>query len=282
MTMTRFFLLSITTALLLLNSCGKKNTEYVTTIVHTAADGLNLQAVTDLATKVKTAEEFETKLNEKGNKINNLDLNEDDKVDYIKVTEINQDKQYGFSLTTELSKEKKEEQELCVIQFEQDADKQVTVQTHGNSNIYGSNHYYHHRTSVTDILIWSYFLSPHRSYRSPWGYNRYPNNFSSYSPRSQADYSNHHKSQTYTKNVQASAKPTVQKPIKSPNYNKTSSKIKAPLKNPSSSQRSFQKYNPSKTVLNRKGFGSSNSSSSSSRFGSSSSSRTRSSFGGGK
>ena len=280
--MTRFVLLPISVILLLLNSCGKKDTEYVTTIVHSAADGLNLQAVTDLATKVKTAEEFETKLNEKGNNINNLDLNEDDKVDYIKVTEINQGKQYGFSLTTELSNDKNEEQELCVIQFEQGADKQVTVETHGNSNIYGSHHYYHHRTSVTDILIWSYFLSPHRSYHSPWGYNRYPSHFSSYSPRSQADYSNYHKNQSYTKNVTTSTKPTVQKPIKSPNYNKTASKIKAPLKNPSSSQRSFQKYNPSKTVSNRKGFGSSSSSSNSSRFGSSSSSRTRSTFGGGK
>ncbi|BDS08181.1 hypothetical protein NT6N_32210 [Oceaniferula spumae] len=275
----RLLLLPLAAAALLLSGCGKKDTQYVTTIVQTAADGLNLQAVTDLATKVKTAEEFEKKLNEKGNQINNLDLDEDSKVDYIKVTEINQDGQHGFSLTTELSAEENEEQELCVIQFEQGADKQVTVQTHGNSHIYGNNHYYHHRTSMTDVLLWSYLISAHRPYYSPWGYNRYPSYYSSYSPRSSAAYNNHHKAQPYAKNIQSSTKPAVQKPIKSPNFNKTASKIKAPLKNPTASQKSFQKRNPSKTLSSRKGFGSK---SSSSRYGSSSSSRSRSSFGGGK
>jgi len=280
----RLLTLPLAATALLICGCGKKDTQYVTTIVQTAADGLNLQAVTDLATKVKTAEEFEKKLNEKGNKINNLDLNEDSKVDYIKVTEINQDGQHGFSLTTELSAEEKEEQELCVIQFEQGADKKINVQTHGNENIYGSNHYYHHRTSMSDVLIWSYLLSSHRPYYSSWGYNRYPGYYSSYSPRSSAAYNSHHKTQPYSKNVQASTKSTVQKPIKSPNFNKTASKIKAPLKKPTASQRSFQKRNPSKTIASRKGFGSSSRSgrSSSSRSGRSSSSRSRSSFGGGK
>ncbi|MBK1855125.1 hypothetical protein JO972_09155 [Verrucomicrobiaceae bacterium 5K15] len=277
----RLLILPLAAAALLLTGCGRNNTEYVTTIVHTAADGLNLQAVTDLATKVKTAKEFEEKLNEKGNTVNNLDLNEDNKVDYIKVTEINDGGQHGFSLTTELSAEAGEEQELCVIQFEQEGEKQVTVQTHGNEHIYGNNHYYHHRTSMTDVLLWSYLISSHRPYYSSWGYNNYPGGYSNYAPRSQAAYANHHKAQPYSKNVTASSKPAVAKPIKSPNFNKTATKIKAPLKNPTSSQKSFQKRNPSKTLTSRKGFGS-RSSSSSSRFGSSSSSRSRSSFGGGK
>lgn len=270
----KLLFISLVTACFLISGCGKK-TEYVTTTVHTAADGLNLQAVTDLATKVKTAEEFEKKLNEKNNKINNLDLNEDDKVDYIKVTEINQGDKHGFSLTTELSEE--EEQELAVIEFEAGADKQVTVQTHGNNHIYGHNHYYYRRSLISDIIIWNYFTRPHRSYYSSWGYNRYPSHYSNFAPRPQASYASHHKSQPYTKNIQSSSKPVVKAPIKSPNFNKTASKIKAPLKNPTASQRSFQKRNPSKTLASRKGFGSS-----SSRYGSSSSSRSRSSFGGGK
>ncbi len=266
----------LVTAFALVSSCGKK-TEYVTAIAHTAADGLNLQAVTDLATKVKTAEEFEKKLNAKNNKINNLDLNEDDKVDYIKVTEINEGGKYGFSLTTELSDEKDEEQELVVIEFEAGTDKHATVQSHGNHHIYGHNHYYHRRSLVSDILIWNYFITPHRTYRSSWGYNRYPSHYSNFAPRSQASYASHHDAQPYAKSIQSSSKPVVKAPIKSPNFNKTASKIKAPLKNPTSSQRSFQTRNPSRTLASKSSFGSS-----SSRYGSSSSIRSRSSFGGGK
>lgn len=288
---------------LLLLSCDSSSDrtqiEYVTTIVRQAADGLDLQAVTDLATKVKTAEEFETSLNDPARKINNLDLNEDDLVDYIKVTEIQDGDIRGFSLTTELGEEEDDEQELAVIQFEKGANEEVTVQTHGNSHIYGNNYYYHRRTSIGDVLLWSYLFSPHRGYYSSWGYNRYPPSYSRYRTSTYDSYRGHHQGQSYSKNVAKSSAPAVSKPIKSPNFNKTSSKIKAPLKNPTASQKSFQTRNPSKQITRSKGFGSSKPKSSSTvskssssapksskttssyRSGSSSS-RSRSSFGGGK
>jgi len=48
-------------------------------------DNLNLYAVLDLFQKSKTFEDFEKSLNEEDSNINNLDLNNDDKIDYIKV-----------------------------------------------------------------------------------------------------------------------------------------------------------------------------------------------------
>ncbi|SHJ11159.1 hypothetical protein SAMN02745181_1209 [Rubritalea squalenifaciens DSM 18772] len=268
-------------ASLMLAGCGSNDkTTYVTTIVQNASEGLDLQAVTDLATKAKSAEDFEQKLNAKDNDYNNMDLDADGKVDYIKVTEIAKDKQKGFSLTTELSAEEGEEQEIATIQFEQEeGSDDVTVQTHGNSQIYGHNHYYHHRTSMTDVLIMGYLLSSHRPYASPWGYNHYPSYYSSYRTRPSSDYSRKLRSKPGYSRIKRSSSPVVKTPIKSPNFNKTATKIKAPLNNPTSSQRSFQKRNPATTRVVSKGFGGS---SSSSRFGSSSSSRSRSSFGGGK
>ena len=259
---------------LLLSQCSRK-TEYVTTVVQSAADGLDLKAVTDLATKSNSAEAFEKSLNTPNNKINNLDLNEDDKVDYIKVTEIVEGDQRAFSLTTEVTKG--EEQELCTIQFEKDPDgKSANVQTHGNSQIYGNNHYYHHRTGIGEILLWSYLWNSHSPYYSRWGWNRYPSHYSAHSPRSYSNYRGIHKNADYSKNVRQNSYSSISKPVKSPNFGKSASSIKAPLKKPSTSQRSFQTRNPSKTVR-RSGFGSK-----SARFGSSSSSRSGSSFGGGK
>ncbi|MGE9267198.1 MAG: hypothetical protein ACQKBY_03805 [Verrucomicrobiales bacterium] len=261
---------------LFLSGCKSRET-YVTTIVRTAAEGLDLQAVTDLATRVSSAEAFEKELNKPGNTINNLDLNEDDKTDYIKITEINEGEQKGFSLTTHVGGEKDQEQELAVIQFEKNKDGQGTIQTTGNEQIYGHNHYYHHRTSFGDVLLWSYLLSSHRPYHSPYGYRgAYPSAYQASSTRSHSNYQGLHQNKPYKQSIQKTSAPVVSKPIKSPNFNKSASKIKAPLSQPTTSQRSFQKANPSKSLPRRSAFGSS-----SSRFGSSSS-RSRSSFGGGK
>ncbi|MFC5049400.1 hypothetical protein ACFPK9_02035 [Rubritalea spongiae] len=252
-----------------LTQCSR--TEYVTTIVQSASDGLDLKAVTDLATKSKSAEEFEKKLNTPNNKVNNLDLNEDDKVDFIKVTEIVTDSQRALSLTTEVAPG--EEQELCTIQFEKDGDA-ANVETRGNSQVYGNNHYYHHHTGIGEILLWSYLWNAHSPYHSSWGWNRYPSYHNSYSPRSYDQYRGFHKNASYSSNIKQNNYSSISKPVKSPNFNKSAQSIKAPLKNPTTSQRTFQARNPSRTVRSG-GFGSA-------RSGFSSSSRSGSSFGGGK
>lgn len=232
----------------------EQKTTYVTTVQKMASDGLNLKAVTDLSTKVKTAQEFEKKLNEPGNSINNLDLNEDKVIDFIKITEINDKTGKGFSLSTEVTPN--EEQELAVIQFEEDKETQTaTVQTTGNSNIYGNHHHYHNSFGLSDVLIWSYLLGGHRPYFSPWGFNRQPDYYDRRSPMDQGNYRNYHERQDYNSRYKSSTRSAIKSPLQSPNYNKTAKSIKAPLRNPSKSQRAFQARNPSKTLNQGKGFG---------------------------
>jgi hypothetical protein len=48
-------------------------------------DNLNLYAVMKMFQESETLEIFEKKLNEEDNRINNLDLNGDDQIDYIRV-----------------------------------------------------------------------------------------------------------------------------------------------------------------------------------------------------
>ena len=276
----------------LLMSCGKSRTEYVTTIVQTAADGLDLQAVTDLATRSKSAEDFEKKLNSPGNVVNNLDLNEDDVVDFIKVTEVHDTAARGFSLTTEVAEG--DEQELCTIQFEEE-NGQANVNTQGNQSLYGNNHHYHYTSSLSNILLWSYLWNSHSPYSSRWGWNNYPGEYQRAKPRSYQQYNAAHKGKPYRTAIKKTSVSGAKQPMKSPNLNKTATKIKAPLKNPTRTQRAFQSRNPSKTlsrggfdgaksnkVGSSRGFGTQGSKSSSSRFGGWSSSRSGSGFGGGK
>ncbi|MFT5906658.1 MAG: hypothetical protein ACI9E1_002270 [Cryomorphaceae bacterium] len=263
--------------------CSSKKT-YSTTVTSYAADNLDLKAVTALATEVETAEELEKKLNDPATKINNLDLDEDDKVDYIKVTEI-AGEQKGFSLTVEVPSETGvEEQEIATIQFDLTKDKQ-RVQTHGNRYIYGAGYYYYGRPRYSIFPIGGYFSRDHRPHRSSYGRNNKPSNFTSSKPMATKDYTSQQKtravSKGYGSSINLNKTSSMASGIKSPNANKVASRIKAPLKSPSSSQKSYQKSSPSK-YSKRVPSSSASSSSSKTRFGSSSSSRSGSSFGGGK
>src|SRR5215213_10747430 len=67
-----------------------------------AGDNLDLYAVLDLFQKSKTIEAFEKSLNEEKSKVNNLDLNLDKKVDFIKVTTKKKDNSFTFILQVDV------------------------------------------------------------------------------------------------------------------------------------------------------------------------------------
>ncbi len=224
-----------------------------------ASDGLDLQAVGSLLKDTESAADLEKKLNSASTGINNLDLNEDGAVDYIRVSEYGEGDLRGFSLSTELSPG--DEQEIATIEVEKVGD-QAKVQMHGNSQIYGPNHYHQSSFSFVDMLLLSYLFSPHTSYFSPFGYGYYPNYYNSYSTRSPDVYRSQNTGRTGQ--FKSSRSSNLSKKISSPNANKVSSRVKAPLKNPTSTQKSFQARNPSKSVRSG-GFGKSSSSLSSPR-----------------
>lgn len=263
-------------SLLLLTSCRDRVNQNVNmTVASEAADGLDLKAVTALLKEVKTPEELEKKINSGEPRISNLDLNEDGTIDYIKVTEYAAGEVRGFSLTTEL--EPGEVQELATIEITKDEKGGHQVQTHGNRQIYGNNHYYHGGFGVGDFLLLNYLYSSYRPYSSRWGHGNYPDNYRRSAPLDSSRYRGN-MSGFDSSTVRSAKTPAFQGSGASPNRSKTSSKIKAPLRNPTASQRSFQARNPSKS-LRRGGFGSGSRPGS---FRNSSSSRSRSSFGGGK
>ncbi len=101
-------------------------------------DNLNLYAVLDLFQKSATFEEFEKQLNVEDSKINNLDLNNDDKTDYIKIV----DHQTGEShaVVMQVLVNEKETQDVAVIEIEKDKDGKVMVQIVGNEELYGKDY----------------------------------------------------------------------------------------------------------------------------------------------
>ncbi len=246
------------------------------TIGQDAASGLDLQAVGELVKRAKTGEAFERMLNDSSVGINNLDLDENGAVDYIKVTEYGSGTQRGFSLTVDLADG--QTQEVATIEIEKTSDGRAHIQSYGNQHLYGSGYYYHSHTSLTNVLLISYLFSSHRPYYSPWGYGRYPSAYRSYPSRSYDSYRSDMRRTTSGSSYTKASASSLSSSSTSPNATKNATNIKAPLKSPTTAQKSFQARNPSKTIRSG-GFGSRSTRSSSPSVRTS---RTSSYRGGGK
>src|SRR5215471_6872865 len=144
--MKKFFLPCVAAALCLLSlpalSQDKNQSKADTTDkLGMAGDGLDLYAVMDLFQKSKTIESFEKSLNDPKEKVNNLDLDLDKKVDFIKVVTEKKDKNsdsYMFILRVDVSKT--ESQDVAVILLDRDKDKKVSLQMVGDEELYGKDY----------------------------------------------------------------------------------------------------------------------------------------------
>ena len=106
-------------------------------LLNLPGDNLDLYAVLTLFQKSKTIEAFEKSLNDEQTKINNLDLNLDKKVDFIKVTTTKKDSSFTFVLQVDVSKT--ETQDVAVILVNKEKGK-VTIQAVGDPELYGKDY----------------------------------------------------------------------------------------------------------------------------------------------
>jgi hypothetical protein len=116
-----------------------------------AGDNLDLYAVLDLFLKSKTIEDFEKSLNNTKSGINNLDLDLDKKIDFIKVvTKKEGDSAYTFILQDAVSKT--ETQDVAVILVNRDKNKKISVQIVGDEDLYGKNYVIEPKTQPTPAV----------------------------------------------------------------------------------------------------------------------------------
>lgn len=98
-------------------------------------DHFSLPGALELFQKSDSPEAFEKALNASGNKVNNLDLNEDGEVDYIRVIDRVQGGAHALVLQVAVSES--ETQDIAVIELEKTGDASVTVQIVGDEDIFG-------------------------------------------------------------------------------------------------------------------------------------------------
>ncbi len=101
-------------------------------------DNLNLYATMKLFQESQTLEDFEKALNDENSRINNLDLNNDNLVDYIMVNDFVDGNVHNIVLRVAM--DRKETQDVAVFVVEQMNNGAVQIQLIGDEALYGRNY----------------------------------------------------------------------------------------------------------------------------------------------
>src|SRR5512139_209821 len=129
--------LIITSILALLVSAGSAlmAQDYPDEYLGLPGDNLNLYAVMKLFQESETLEGFERNLNNENSRINNLDLNGDNLIDYITVSDYVNGNVHTIVLRVALSRN--ETQDVAVFTVERFRDGSVQIQLIGDEALYG-------------------------------------------------------------------------------------------------------------------------------------------------
>jgi hypothetical protein len=140
-----------------------------------AADGLDLQAVAELFKDAKDLEEFEKSLNDPEIGVNNLDLDDNGEVDFIRVMEEASDDARVIVLQVPLGEN--EFQDVATIEVEKSGEEDYNMQIRGNEVIYGADYYIapvQVHVHTWPIIPWM-FRPVYHPYRSAFYFGFYPN-----------------------------------------------------------------------------------------------------------
>ncbi len=179
-------------------------------------DNLNLYAVMKLFQESQTLEGFERSLNDENSRINNLDLNGDNQIDYIKVIEYVDGNVHNIVLRDELGPN--ESQDVAVFTVQRFNDGSVQIQLTGDEALYGKNYIIepfmddtpnpgytgyagnpnagYVRTTPVEIAAWPLirfiFMPGYVAWRSSWYWGYYPPYWHPWNPFSWHYYYGYH------------------------------------------------------------------------------------------
>lgn len=153
------------------------------------SDNLDLQAVASIFGESRDLEDFERRLNDPQAQISNLDLNNDNYVDYLRVVEVGESDVRVIVIQAVLGQD--QFQDVATIELERQRNKTVHVQIVGNSYIYGPNYIYEPFYYSTPMFFDMFWMATYRPYYSPWYWGYYPTYYSYWRPMPVFRYHSH-------------------------------------------------------------------------------------------
>lgn len=144
------------------------------------SDNLDLRAIASIFGDAKNLEDFERQLNDPKIQISNLDLNDDNQVDYLRVIESVEGNTHLIIVQSVLGRDTY--QDVATIEVEKDRNDQVQVQVVGDVYMYGQNYIYEPIYVATPIIYSSFWIPTYRPYCSIWYWDYYPSFYYTWSP----------------------------------------------------------------------------------------------------
>ncbi len=135
--------------------------------------GLDLNAVAEVFKDSKNLEDFEHKLNNEESGINNVDLDENGEIDYLRVVENVEGDTHLVSVQSVLAED--QFQDVAALAVEKDVNG-YNFQVQGTPTLYGANYYVVPRaTNLSNWNVINWMYRPNYSpYRSVYGWRTYP------------------------------------------------------------------------------------------------------------
>lgn len=153
------------------------------------SDNLDLRAVASIFGESNDLEDFERRLNDPDMQISNLDLNGDNRVDYLRVIEAAENNTHLIIIQAVLGADVF--QDVATIEVERDRNNNVQVQVVGDVYMYGANYIYEPVYIYRPLLFDVFWVSSYRPYYSPWYWGYYPTYYNYWAPCPVYRYRNH-------------------------------------------------------------------------------------------
>ena len=153
------------------------------------SDNLDLRAVATVFGDASNLEDFERRLNDPKTQISNLDLNNDNYVDYLRVIETVEGNVHLVVVQAVL--EKDVFQDVATIEVDRDSNNRVQVQVVGDVYMYGTNYIYEPVYVHTPIIYNTFWVGNYRPYYSSWYWGYYPSYYYYWNPFPIFRYRNH-------------------------------------------------------------------------------------------
>lgn len=162
-----------------LTSCAQNRTVVSSTNAE-ISDNLDLTAVSSIFGESANLNDFERRLNDPQLQISNLDLNYDNRVDYLRVIESVENNTHVVVIQSVLGRD--QFQDVATIEIEKTVQNRFTVQIVGNAYIYGQNYIYEPVYYSTPRIYASFSVNLYRPYVSSWTWGYYPSYYIAWNP----------------------------------------------------------------------------------------------------
>ena len=144
------------------------------------SDNLDLRAVASIFGDSRDLSDFERRLNDPNSQISNLDLNGDNRVDYLRVIETVEGNVHLIIIQSVLGRDNY--QDIATVEVERDRYNKVQVQVVGDVYMYGNNYIYEPVYAYTPVIYTSFWVGNYHPYYSSWYWGYYPGFYVAWSP----------------------------------------------------------------------------------------------------